>query len=111
MKLTYEDYDDLSVLALRGDLNSDQSDQFRRAILERIDANIRDFVIDATSLEFVDSKGLESLLWLQEQVAERLGQIRLACVQDNVKQILDITRLAARFDRHEDVDAAIKSLR
>lgn len=111
MKLTHEDYDQLTVLCVRGDLTSDQVDPFRKAVLDRMEANIRDFVLDVENMEFVDSKGLETLIWLQEKSGEKLGQIRLAGTTENVWRILEMTRLAASFDSHQTVESAIKSLR
>lgn len=111
MKLTCEDYDELTVMRVRGDLTAEGVDDFKRQARERMEARTRDFVIDASGLDFVDSEGLDSLLWLQEQTSEALGQVRLAQVKDNVKQVLEITRLAARLDCHADMDAAVKSLR
>ena len=111
MKLTHEDYDQLTVMSVRGDLTADQVEEFRKATQARMDAKVRDFVLDVAAMEFVDSKGLEALLWLQEQCGERLGQVRLAAPTENVTKILEMTRLAPRFDSHPGVDAAIKSLR
>lgn len=111
MKLAHEDYDQMTVLSIKGDLTSDQIDVFRKAVNDRMESNIRDFVLDVQTMEFVDSKGLETLLWLQERSGEKLGQIRLAGTTANVSRILDVTRLAARFDSHETVESAIKSLR
>lgn len=111
MKLSYEDYDQMAVLELRGDLTSDQTEMFRKTAQNRMDANIRDFVLKIQEMEFIDSQGLEALLWLQECCGEKLGQVRLAGTTENVTRILDITRLAARFDSHQTVESAIKSLR
>jgi len=111
MKLSHEDYDQLTVMQIKGDLNADATDEFRKAINARIDAKIRDFVFDVAEMEFVDSKGLEALLWAQEVCGEKLGQVRLASPRENVAKILEITRLSPRFDCHADVDTAIKSLR
>jgi stage II sporulation protein AA (anti-sigma F factor antagonist) len=111
MKLSHEDYDQLTVMSVKGDLTSERTEEFRKAITDRLEAKIRDFVLDLKGMEFVDSKGLESLLWAQEQCGERLGQVRLAAATDSVAKILEITRLAPRFDCHPDVDSAIKSLR
>ena len=111
MKISSETYEQVCVMALKGELTADQADQFRTAAIKRIDEHIRDFVLDVTEMDFVDSKGLETLLWLQERAGEQLGQVRLAGTTENVEKIMEITRLAPRFDRHLDVDAAIKSLR
>lgn len=111
MKLAHENYDQLSVLTLRGELTADQVEELRNLAHQLMASHIRDFVLDVSGMEFVDSKGLETLLWLQEQSGERLGQVRLAAPTENVNKILEMTRLAPRIDCHPDVDSAIKSLR
>ena len=111
MKLSFQDYDHMTVLAVEGDLCGDASEKLRRDVLDRLDDRIRDFVLDISQMEFVDSRGLEAMLWLQDRCADHLGQVRLAGCQENVKTILAMTRLASRFDTHEDVDSAIRSLR
>jgi len=111
MKLAHEDYDELTVVSLRGDLTGGETDRFRKYAIERMDGGIRDFVLDLKQLDGVDSEGLESLLWLQDQAAERLGQVRLAATPDHVQTILEMTRLAARFDAYGAVEPAVMSLR
>jgi anti-sigma B factor antagonist len=111
MKITHENYDQLTVVALKGELTADHADRLRKLAEERLAAQARDFVLDVKEMDFVDSKGLETLLWLQERCGERLGQVRLAGATPNVEKCLTITRLSARFDRHADVDTAVKSLR
>ena len=111
MKLNHENYDQISVFTVSGDFTSDDIDLMRKTVDERLDENIKDIVLDISEMEFVDSKGLEALLWLQEHCGEQLGQVRLVGASDNVSKILEITRLASRFDSHNDVESAMKSLR
>jgi anti-anti-sigma factor len=112
MKWSTEDYDQMSVFTLKGEFTAEHTDEFRKVAADKMQQrHTRDFVLELKEMEFIDSKGLEALLWLQEQAAENLGQVRLAALTDNVAKIMEITRLAARFDTHRDVDAAIKSLR
>ncbi len=111
MKLSHEDHDQLSVFTIAGDLIADQVDQVRKLASTKLDKSVRDFVLDLSGVEFVDSAGLETFVWLQERCGEQLGQVRLSGVQPNVLKILEMTRLAGRFDRHPDVETAIKSLR
>ncbi len=111
MKLSHEDRDLLTVLTVRGDLGEEQAEEFRRVAATRLAGQTRDFVLDIAEMGFIDSKGLEALLWLQEKSGERLGQVRLAAAGDSVRKILEITRLAPRFECHLDVESAIQSLR
>ncbi|MFI4859729.1 MAG: STAS domain-containing protein [Phycisphaerales bacterium JB063] len=110
MKITYEDHGPVTVLSVKGELSIDDADRFRREAMQRLDEDVRDFVLDFEQLDFIDSRGLETLLWLQDRCAELLGQVRIASCPDHVSKVLEITRLAARFECHDNVEHAIQSL-
>ncbi len=110
MKITCKHHDQQAVLTIRGELTTDEVDQFRKSMLEQMDEKTHDFVLDMSQVQFIDSQGLESLLWLQDQCLERLGQIRLAACPENIKTILRITRLNDTIQSHESIPSAIKSL-
>ena len=97
-------------MSLHGDFVSEDTETLRREAGERLQSSTHDFVLDLSKTEFIDSMGLETLIWLQEQCVDRLGQIHLAGCAENVIKILEITRLASRFDCHEDVESAISQL-
>ena len=111
MKLSYEDHKSVTVLTVSGELTTDQSDSFRRACQERFNAGIRDIVLDMEYLTLLDSAGLELLLWLLDEVADRNGQVRLVKPDDTVRKILQLTRLDRRFNIHDSIESAAKSLR
>lgn len=111
MKIASETYDHMAVLACKGEMVGDETDRLRLEALSQMEHDVRDFVLDLSGMEFIDSQGLETLIWLQDQSAESLGQVRLAACQENLTEILRITGLASRFDTHEDVESAVRSLR
>ena len=110
MKLSYEDNGPVTVLSIAGDLAVDDADRFQREALQRFDQDVRDFVLDLESLDYIDSRGLASLLWLQDKCNELLGQVRLAACPDHIYKVLEVTRLSSRFDCHPDVGTAVDSL-
>jgi anti-sigma B factor antagonist len=99
------------VLTVSGDLTADQADGFRRACQERFEAGIRDIVLNVEHLKLLDSAGLELLLWLIDELGDQSGRLRLVNPDETVRKILQITRLERRFDIHETIEAAAKSLR
>jgi anti-anti-sigma factor len=111
MNIRWEDYDHVTVCGVSGELNAESSDTFRKQIEQRIEQKVRFFVIDLEQTTFIDSKGLESLLWVQEQCDERLGQVRLCKPDENCRKILQVTRLDGRFDVFADVTEAVKTMR
>ncbi|HVS71506.1 MAG TPA: STAS domain-containing protein [Phycisphaerae bacterium] len=111
MNVRCEDYDHVTVVSLTGELNADNAEQFRTHIEARLQRKVRFFVIDLETTTFIDSKGLEALLWVQEQCDEQLGQVRLCKPDDTCKKILQVTRLDGRFDVFSDVTEAVKTMR
>lgn len=111
MKLSYEDHGVITVITVSGELTSDQADAFRRTCQERFERGVRNVVLNLEHLQLIDSSGLELLLWLIDELAERHGQLRLVQPDETVHKILEITRLERRFDIHQTVESAAKSLR
>jgi anti-anti-sigma factor len=111
LKLSYEDHSTVTVLTISGELTADQGDAFRRACQDRLASGIRDVVLDMEYLTLIDSAGLELLLWLVDELADRNGQIRLVKPDETIRKILRLTRLDRRFNIHDSVESAAKSLR
>ena len=111
MNVKCEDYDHVSVVAVSGEFNTDATETFRAQIQQRLEKKVRFFVIDLQQTTFIDSKGLESLLWVQEQCDEQLGTVRLCNPDESCKKILQVTRLDSRFDVFADVAEAVKTMR
>ena len=111
MNIRCEDYDHVSVLGLTGEFVADSVDLFRKSVETRLERKVRFFVVDLDKTTFIDSKGLETLLWVQEQCDEKLGQVRLCNPDETCRKILQITRLDARFDIFSDVTEAVKTMR
>lgn len=111
MKLSFEDHDTISLVRMEGNFTSEHIDQFRRAVTDRIERGIRDFVLVVEGVEFIDSAGLEALLWLQDESATVLGQIRLVGCHADLQTIFEVVRLDQQFENCDSTTDAVKSLR
>ena len=111
MKFSYEDHGSTSVLTVSGELTADQVDAFRRACQDRIENGVSHVVLDIEHLNMIDSAGLELLLWLIDALADKGGHLRIVKPDITVRTILEVTRLDRRFDAHESIESAAKSIR
>ncbi|MEA2708327.1 MAG: anti-sigma factor antagonist [Phycisphaerales bacterium] len=112
MPIKADDYSNVCVLSLNGDLAADTSKEVRRTVEERIEQRrIADFVLDFEKADFIDSEGLETLLWLKRRCEDLFGQIKLVNLDENCRKILEITRLEHRFECHGDLAGALKTMR
>jgi len=110
MNITAESYGHAVILNLKGELTEDALGAFKQSVGHQLGGkDVVDLVLNCQDVTFIDSAGLEYLLDLQDQLAERLGQVRLAKCSQDVRKILEVTRLEPAFDLFEEIPEAIKA--
>jgi anti-anti-sigma factor len=112
MPVKLEEYDGVCVMSASGDFAGEDVASARKVAMEFIEnRQIADFVVDLEKTSFIDSEGLEALLWIKRRCEDLFGQFKLAAADDNVKKILEVTRLGRRFENSRDVPTALKTMR
>jgi anti-anti-sigma factor len=113
MGIRFDQYNTVGVVALEGDLRGDDAAaELRTAIGDALDgaAHVSALVIDFTAARFIDSRGLEALLWMRGRLGDGIGAVRLAALDANCRKIVEMTRLDDQFEIHEDVQAALRAM-
>src|SRR3954468_9597741 len=112
MAVKFEEYNNVCVMTLVSDFTSVETEAMRKQVEQLIEKKqIVDFVVDFEKAGFIDSAGLETLLWLKRKAEDLFGQVKLAHLDDNCRKILEITRLEHRFECHADLTGALKTMR
>jgi anti-anti-sigma factor len=112
MPIQSQDYERVCVLIPSGDLAGAETAQLRDSVAKSIaERQLIDFIVDLKHATFIDSAGLESLLWVKRRTDDLFGQVKLINVDPNVRKILEITRLGPRFETHHDLATALKLMR
>lgn len=112
MSVQCQDYNQVCVLTISGDLAGEDVAAARAAVEEAIEKRqIIDIVVDLEKVGFIDSEGLEALLWMKRRCEEMFGQVKLARLDENCRKILQITRLEHRLECHDQLESALKTIR
>ena len=112
MTIKCDEYNGVCVLSIDGDFSGEAGAAVRRCARERIEQRQAvEFIVDLEKSGFVDSGALETLLWLKRCCEEVSGRVKIAAADENCRKILEITRLAQRFDCHHTVESALKAMR
>ena len=109
MKINTQDYNDVTIVELQGELDSEFSEMFESTIVTIVAERKIGLVVDMSNVGFIDSSGLEQLLWARDYCSENNCQLRLAGIEENCGKILEVTRLENEFDRYENLSEAVKS--
>jgi anti-anti-sigma factor len=109
MRVNRQDYNDVTVVELHGELDSDFTELFANTITDIISTHKTGIVLDMRAVNFIDGEGLEKLLWARDYCNENKCQLRLAGLEETITKILEVTRLEDEFDRYAELAEAVKS--
>lgn len=111
MNIAAETYGHAVMLNLKGELTADTLSAFQKEVDRHLlTKDMIDLALNLEDVTFIDSACLEYLLDLQDRLAERLGQVKLIKPDENVRKILEITRLESAFEIFKDVPEAVKAI-
>jgi len=108
MNLPTEVFGSVSVVHAPQEMGADQADGLE-AFLATLEH--RNVVLDLDGTEMIDSRGLESLLGVQDRLREAGGGLKIATTNATNRKILEITRLDRQLEAFENVIEAVRSFR
>lgn len=109
MKINTQNYHDVTVVELQGEIDGEMADTLNGTITEMVAGGRTRVVLDMSNVSSIDGQGLESLLWVRDYCRQHRTQLRLAGLDENCEKILEITRLQFEFDHHAELAEAVKS--
>ena len=111
MKITIQDASRATVVVgLDGDLTLDCCESVKSAVMELVAGHCKAVVFDMGRVRFMDSQGLELLLWIRDYCQLSLIPFRMAGLDENCSTILKVTRLDKELSCSPHVAEAVKSL-
>jgi len=81
------------IIRVAGSIDLSNVERFRIALEEAVLEAPHGFVVDMSSLTYIDSAGIQSLLSAYRKLIRSGGRIALVVVDSDVKDILNITGL------------------
>ncbi|MCC6751572.1 MAG: STAS domain-containing protein [Deltaproteobacteria bacterium] len=100
------DQDGLVILALSGRLDALSAPDFRPTIDELVQSRTMRVVFDLTGLQQIDSSGVGAIVSLFKRLRMLGGEVKIACLNGQPREIFRLLRLDRAFDLFDTVDAA-----
>jgi len=85
--------DDVYVFALQGEIDFHFSPVLRSMLQVKLKAHCPSLVLDFSEVEFIDSRGIATVIEYYRDCGEYGGKICLAALSPEVKPIIDTVRL------------------
>ena len=108
--LNIEENQNVSVIRLSGNLVMSNADHYRSQLTRYIQQDHSLLVVDLSQVTFVDSSGLAVLISAFKKAHKLGGNLFLLSPQNNVRTLIELTRLNQLFEIYEDEQVAIGDL-
>ena len=109
MNITSETHLAATVLTIFGELSVDEADSFQRKVRETVENFNSNVIVDCSELILIDSVGLESLLWLSDELNRNGNKLKFTTVSQTVQRVFQLTRLNRVFSTYETIEQAARS--
>jgi len=109
MATTADTYGSMTVLSVAPGLTKHERDDFHRLASEQVRTGGRWFILDLAKAACLDSRGLEDLLWFQEEVEGVGGVVKVAGLKGHCRTIFEMVRFDKKFEIFDSVHEAVRS--
>jgi anti-anti-sigma factor len=109
VEIKEQKYGAVLVVRPEGPLKSDDAEAFKAHMTRALGESLGRCVIDASAIQFIDSKGLEALVEVNEAVSQTGFLLKLCGVNETIREVLELTQLASQFEQYPDLNSAVRS--
>ena len=99
----------VTVLKPEGPLVELDAGVVKQRLLQTLNATRGRFVVDMSAIPYVDSKGLEVLVDVTEEMGRSGQALRMCGANKTVREVLELTDLASLFEHFHDANTAVRS--
>lgn len=99
----------VTVLRPIGPLTVEDAQGLRSRLMDVRKASMGRFVLDASAMPFIDSRGLEVLIETHDELSRSGQSLKVCGINETVREVLDLTDVASLVEHFEDAGSAVRS--
>lgn len=107
MKILVENKNEVAICKIDGEINITSSPELRKTFDNFVQNKIKKIVIDFSSVSYIDSSGLATLIELLQRIKKIDGKFRICNMSEKIKNIFEITKLHKLFEVFENQELAL----
>lgn len=105
MEITEKKADGYTVIGIVGRLDTTNYSLLEKKLMELIDSGDTRLLVNLSRMDYVSSSGLRILLMALKRVTMAKGKFALCSLQENIKEIFEISGFTNIFEIYPDEEA------
>lgn len=97
------------VCYIEGDVDIDTAPALKKEFASLIASKSKKIILNFNKLNFIDSLGVATLLWLFKNIKKVRGEVALSNIAPKIRSVFSITKLDKVFKIFESEEEALKA--
>lgn len=113
MQVSSSTFEDAIVVRVSGRIDQNSAADFQKALTGHVDeaiANNRQIVVDLSKVDYISSVGLRALMIANKQAAPKGVTIRVASMQEVVREVFTISHFDKVFPTFDEMPSALQAV-
>ena len=110
MEIDMKKENTISIITVKGKMDAVSAPAFEQYISALITQGENTFIINLSSLEYISSAGLRSILTVAKQLKKINGEIIFTGLQGTVEEVFKISGFQSLFKLYETEEKALKKI-
>ena len=89
--------DDVTLIEIGGQLIVGNRQLLKEQVLDQLERGDREFIVDFSKTDYIDSSGLGVLVTLSKKIREQGGQLSLVGLSEDLRTLFELTKLDTLF--------------
>jgi anti-sigma B factor antagonist len=111
MKLKIEDSGGVSVVTFDGSILQDNLILFRTRLNDLLENKKFNILLDMSRTQYISSVCLAVMVDLKEKTSSNGGDLKIACPNALIKNLLEITNLVKKIEVFDSIEEAVNSFK
>ena len=99
----------VTVVRPTGPLVGDDAQSVKTRLAQALQQSMGRLVLDLSAVPFVDSRGLEALVEMTQELGQRGRSLKLYAVNETLREVFEITGCGFMFEHYQDVSSGVRS--
>ena len=106
MEIIPKKHGEKSIACIKGRLDASSAPVFEKELLGLVDTGEHSIILDFSGLDYISSAGLRSILIVAKRIRSENGELSVAVLNEEVKQVFDVSGFSSILPVYDTVAAA-----
>lgn len=106
-EMRMKEVDDINIIEILGNIDLAENFKIQNTISDLLKNNIKNFIIDMSEIEYLESVGIGLMIQLKKNIAQKEGEVKFIIKSQQIKKLMAMVKLDKYFEVYNDISDVV----